>query len=651
MKKYILWLILIITSLGLLGSVQLRWSSDMATARSRFIEQSHAETQLSAEKIDSVLHSIYENLRTLASIPGIRNIDRSSNNFSDESRTIAQQIYNNLATNMAISKIYVLPIDFDPKKLDPVTQKPQTPILTFDQFIVDVGAGHSNAQSISHLMDVMRPIAGTPAQIETFEYLQLVDHARWLQDHFANKSQISALDIPFISGSEIITSDNSVFTKTGRESDRYGIVFSVPYYDAKGQIKGLVSTVMLTANLRNSIPRADTTLLNVATKYNVSTAAMQNPFALFSKIQNTESKTIYSEKLNIATRDWRSPWLVYGEKADQAFYGSSIVRAIDVTRRNTTFGVLAAAALGALSLWLTTRTMKQASLLTESLNNARILAEESERSAQENAAQLQQLNDDISRLNLELAEKLDMLSKAQDDIVRKGKMAQLGHLVATVAHEIRNPLSGIRNSAFLLQRKLKDSPGDFQTYFARIETGISRCDTIITQLLDYSRSRKLIAEQADLTQWLEELLNEHASKLPPSVQLSLSLPEDQIVTSFDKDRLRGGIVNLVNNAAEALMGKNNEEAQLRLINIELKKTHRGTEIEVRDNGPGIPADILAKIGEPLFTTKSFGTGLGIAMVQKTAELHGGSLEIQSEHGKGAAFKIWFPAIPENSIAA
>lgn len=651
MKKYILWLILIITACGLLGSVQLRWLSEMATARSRFIEQSHAETQLSAEKIDSVLHSIYENLRTLASIPGIRNMDHSSDNFSADTRTIAQQIYNNLATNVAISKIYVLPIDFDPKKIDPKTQKPQTPILTFDQFIVDGGDEQSNAQRISHLMDVMRPVAGSPDKIDTFEFLQLVDHAHWLQDNYANKSQISGLDVPFISGSEIITSDNSLFTKSGKESDRYGIVFSVPFYDAKGQIKGLVSTVMLTANLRNGIPRADTTLLNVATKYNVSTAAMQNPFALFSKIQNTESKTIYSEKLSVATRDWRSPWLIYGEKVDQNFYESSIVRAIDVTRRNTAFGVLVAAVLGALSLWLTTRNMKQANLLAESLNKARILAEESERSAQDNASQLQKLNDDISRLNQELAEKLDMLSKAQDDIVRKGKMAQLGHLVATVAHEIRNPLSGIRNSAFLLQRKLKDTPGDFQTYFARIETGISRCDTIITQLLDYSRSRKLIAEKADLTQWLEELLNEHASKLPPTVQLSLSLPETQLITPFDKDRLRGGIVNLVNNAAEALMGKNNEEAQSRLINIELKKTARGTEIEVRDNGPGIPSDILAKIGEPLFTTKSFGTGLGLAMVQKTAELHGGSLEIQSEHGKGAAFKIWFPVINDNSIAA
>lgn len=650
-KKYILWLILIMTACGLLGSVQLRWSSDMATARSRFIEQSHAETRLSAEKIDSVLHSIYENLRTLASIPGIRNIDHSSINFSDESRTIAQQIYNNLATNMAISKIYVLPIDFDPKKLNPVTQKPQTPILTFDQFIVDVGDGQSNAQSISQLMDVMRPIAGKPAEIETFEYLQLVDHARWLQDHYANKSQISALDIPFISGSEIITSDNGVFTKSGKESDRYGIVFSVPYYDAKGQIKGLVSTVMLTANLRNSIPRADTTLLNVATKYNVSTAAMQNPFALFSKIQNTESKSIYSEKLNIATRDWRSPWLVYGEKADQDFYGSSIVRAIDVTRRNTTFGVLAAAALGALSLWLTTRNMKQASMLAESLNKARIIAEDSERSAQDNANQLQKLNDDISRLNMELAEKLNMLSKAQDDIVKKGKMAQLGHLVATVAHEIRNPLSGIRNSSFLLQRKLKDNPVDYTNYFTRIETGINRCDTIITQLLDYSRSRKLISENADISQWLEDLLNEHAVKLPPTVQLSLSLPENQFVVPFDKDRLRGGIVNLINNAAEALTGKSNEEAQSRLIEIELKHSERGAEIEVRDNGPGIPAEILAKIGEPLFTTKSFGTGLGIAMVQKTAELHGGGLEIQSEHGKGAAFKIWFPLLTEGTIAA
>ena len=650
-KKYASWVILAAISGSLLGFVHLRWADEMSAARSRFIEQSHADAQLSAEKIDSALRSIHENLRTLASIPGVRNIDRYGNNFSDESRTVFQQIYNNLENNVSISEIYVLPIDFDPKKIDPVTQKLEEPILRFDQFIIDDANEMAHEQRIRNPSRVKSYNYQGPAEVETYEYLQLVDHAQWFKNNYANASRISGLDYPFISSSEVITSDNAIFLKTGRDLDRSGIIFSVPFYNAQGVLKGMISGVMLSQNLRAIIPRPDTTLLNVATKYNVSSSAMQNPFALFNKIENTKSDTIYSEKLFVSTKDWRSPWLIYAEKDDRAFYSSSIVRAIDATRRNNSTSVLFAAALGALCIWLTQRNLKQANLLAESLNAARLLAEESQHAAQTNATQLQQLNEDIVQLNQQLAEKLDMLSKAQDDIVRKGKMAQLGHLVATVAHEIRNPLSGIRNTAFLLQRKLKDNPGDFQNYFTRIETGINRCDTIITQLLDYSRSRKLISENADISQWLEELLNEHAAKLPPSVHLSLSLPENEFIAPFDKERLRGGIVNLVNNAAESLTGKSNDEAQSRLIEIELKQTDRGAEIEVRDNGPGIPSDILAKIGEPLFTTKSFGTGLGLAMVRKTAELHGGSLEIQSEHGKGAAFKIWFPLLNENTIAA
>lgn len=649
-KKYASWIILVAIAGSLFGFVQLRWNDEMAAARSRFIEQSHADAQLSTEKIDSALRSIHENLRTLASIPGVRNIDRHGTNFSDESHTVFQQIFNNLKNNVSISEIYVLPIDFDPKKMDPATQKPEEPILKFDQFVFEGAIGtererRANTPSNGNAVDDKKP------EVQIYEYLQLVDHAQWFQNNYANVSKISGLDYPFISSSEVLTGDNSMFLKTGRDLDRSGIIFSVPFYNSQGALKGMVSGVMLSENLRSIIPRADTTLLNVATKYNVSTAAMQNPFALFNKIQNTKSDTIYSEKLLVHTKDWRSPWLIYAEKADQTFYSSSIVRAIDATRRNNSTSVLFAAALGALCIWLTQRNLKQASLLAKSLDAARMLAEESQYAAQANATQLQHLNEDIVKLNQQLAEKLNMLSKAQDDIVKKGKMAQLGHLVATVAHEIRNPLSGIRNSSFLLQRKLKDNPVDYTNYFTRIETGINRCDTIITQLLDYSRSRKLISENADISQWLEDLLNEHSAKLPPSVQLSLTLPESQFMAPFDKDRLRGGIVNLVNNAAESLTGKSNEEAQSRLIEIELKKTERGAEIEVRDNGPGIPAEILAKIGEPLFTTKSFGTGLGIAMVQKTAELHGGSLEIQSEHGKGAAFKIWFPLVNEEPIAA
>jgi signal transduction histidine kinase len=243
------------------------------------------------------------------------------------------------------------------------------------------------------------------------------------------------------------------------------------------------------------------------------------------------------------------------------------------------------------------------------------------------------------------------LTEAQDDIVRKGKMAQLGNLVATVAHELRNPLGGVRTTSFTLRRKLKDSPIDVSVQLDRIESGVTRCDNIISQLLDFSRSQPLNSSKVDLNNWLQSLLEEEVPKLPEKIQVKCILSEEPVSVAADLERLRRGVINLLSNAAEALMSKNADSSIVPEITVEIGEYARGIELSVSDNGPGIPDEIKTKIGEPLFTTKSFGTGLGIAAIRKIAELHGGGLDIASEVGKGSKFTIWFPTVISNIIAA
>ncbi|MCA0434785.1 MAG: PAS domain-containing protein [Proteobacteria bacterium] len=263
--------------------------------------------------------------------------------------------------------------------------------------------------------------------------------------------------------------------------------------------------------------------------------------------------------------------------------------------------------------------------------------------------ELRRINDDVSRVNVELAGNIKRLAEAQDELVRKGRMEQLGQLTATVAHEIRNPLGSVQTSAFLLDRKLRGKGLDVENQLDRIRKGIARCDNIITQLLDFSRTRQLNCQAGDLDTWLEQVLEDEARKLPAAISISCDLGLKGIPVPFDPARLQRAIVNLLSNASEALVGQGDEPGTASVsdpcIALATRLDGAGVAIVVVDNGPGIPADILARIREPLFTTKSFGTGLGIPAVEQIARQHGGDLHIESEPGAGAAFTIWLP-LPE-----
>jgi signal transduction histidine kinase len=282
--------------------------------------------------------------------------------------------------------------------------------------------------------------------------------------------------------------------------------------------------------------------------------------------------------------------------------------------------------------------------------------EESQKEALAFAEQLRKVNEDVTGLNRDLQDNLRRLAEAQDEIVRKGRMAQLGQLTATVAHELRNPLGAVRTSAFLLKRKLGNAVPGAEAQIERINNGVVRCDSIITQLLDFSRSKSPQLESLNVDEWVAKIVEEEAQKLPAAVEVECSLGLGDVAASFDPGRMSRVLVNLLSNASEAMVGKGDGPADLVTasprIAVETSRTARGIEIAVRDNGPGIPEEVKARILEPLFTTKSFGTGLGLPAVQNILEQHGGGLEVSSIPGKGATFVAWFPAAcPEQAEAA
>ncbi len=250
-------------------------------------------------------------------------------------------------------------------------------------------------------------------------------------------------------------------------------------------------------------------------------------------------------------------------------------------------------------------------------------------------------------LALRVDEQTAELRVSQQELLAKERLSALGQLTATVAHELRNPLSAIRNSIFAVKEALRAHGLTLERPLFRIDRGIARCDGIITDLLDFTRLRELKPALAVADDWLTETLDEQ--KLADGVALERALGAPGVRLSFDPERLRRVLVNLVDNAAQAL-AESGEGRDKRII-VETRVAGDRFELAVRDNGPGIAPDVLPKVFEPLFSTKSFGTGLGLPMVKRIVEQHGGSVEITSAVGVGTTVRIRLPLPPAQEIAA
>lgn len=275
--------------------------------------------------------------------------------------------------------------------------------------------------------------------------------------------------------------------------------------------------------------------------------------------------------------------------------------------------------------------------------------------AEELAKSITIINDDVVRMNHELSDNVKKLKSAQDELVKKGRMEQMGQLTATIAHELRNPLGAVRTSAFLIERKIKDKGMGVEPQLLRINNGISRCDNIITQLLDFSRTKQLTTRSDNLDDWLAKTIEEEAKTLPAAVEIQCILGLGGLMVPFDPARMHRAIINLVANASEAMVGNGEDPTRFAVANpvitISSSAVNGFANITVADNGPGISPENITRIREPLFTTKSFGTGLGIPAVEQIATQHGGTLELTSEVGKGAAFTIRIPLVQSEEVAA
>ncbi len=232
------------------------------------------------------------------------------------------------------------------------------------------------------------------------------------------------------------------------------------------------------------------------------------------------------------------------------------------------------------------------------------------------------------------------LSRARDELIEKGRLAALGQLTASVAHELRNPLGTIRSSMFVIARALGDQDLGVAADLERARRNVIRCDTIIEELLDYVRNTPLSFEPVLVDPIVDRILNEHP--IPQGIEVARQFTSESRA-ALDSERFRRCLINIITNACQAMTGEEGARGRLTVETLEINDR---VEIRISDTGPGIPEEDLERVLEPLYSTKSFGVGLGLPISKQTLEQHGGDIAIHSRRGTGTRVSLWLPCYEE-----
>ncbi len=296
----------------------------LESALREFRTESHTAAADTAKSVAGDMRLMYEGLRTMARLPGVRSIDRYARAFDENSRRTVQEIYNNLASSVAVSEVYIVPIDMHPDEKDPNTGKLQEPITTFDQLIVGRTANENSE-------DGGQGDKEEAEEIEIFEYRLMRQQMDWLAARYPEESTIQGLEYPAICGPEVITCDNSRFdTAHPDDADRSGIVYSVPFYSPGGALRGMVSAVMLTHALRDKLAGNGEWALRCAdhqhTVLPVETGAARQ-FKTNVEAGTPTPSLPYCETLSLPVADADARWTLWAGRTEETFNARSDVRA------------------------------------------------------------------------------------------------------------------------------------------------------------------------------------------------------------------------------------------------------------------------------------------------------------------------------------
>ena len=253
--------------------------------------------------------------------------------------------------------------------------------------------------------------------------------------------------------------------------------------------------------------------------------------------------------------------------------------------------------------------------------------------------QKQEINSKISEINDLYDEILNMenkIEKYQNELVKRERLMTVGEMSARITHDLRNPLTAIKNAIVIMKMKNPEKIKENQQYFDMIQDAVTRMNHQIDEVLAFVKTKEPERNFVEFSEISNNLLK--IISMPKNIKISISDSNEKIWC--DKIQLQNVLINIISNAIQAI-GK--DEGKI-MINFEVEDEF--DKITVKDNGHGIPENLLDTIFEPLYTTKQDGTGLGLVSCKNTIEAHNGKIYAQNSDEGGAIFTILLPKIRE-----
>lgn len=556
MKRKPLFILLYIVTVVI---VQVGYNKMMGLHKRHFVEAHKLEMSEVQEKLQHQVGLIYQGLRTISRMPGVRKMDMAAQRLTPDAMQSVQEIFNNLNLSIHLSEVYIVPIDLDPDQIDARTKKMQEPLITFDRI--------STA-----------PVATTKKEkkdqeeVEIFEYRTMKKQNTWLKKYFPTEKYISDFDVPMLSSTEVVTCDNSHFdSKHPDDKKRSGQVLSVPFYGEDGKLKGAISGVVLTDVLAGYLPNDEYYIESEINQY------------LVGKTFPASEKLIFDAAVKLNFHDPLADWYLKSSVTEALFYKQHDVA---LTKYFYYFCLLIISIFVGIAYYMVEQNAK-------------------------------------------------LLTSQQKALEASVKLASMGEMTASIAHEINNPLAILVTKATLM--KAMNEKGTLTkeritTDLEKLKGTAERIAKIIKGLKSLSRNAEADPfEKVSVKKIVDEALVFCTDRLKErNTELKVHNNIDEEV-SCREVQISQVIINLVNNSSDAIL-----ELPEKWIEIEVSKNEskKMVVIAITDSGKGIPPEIAKKLMTAFFSTKGVGkgTGLGLSISKKILQEHGGDLRLdQSYH--------------------
>lgn len=592
MKRYLRGVVLIL-SIGILIStgVHLKHRNDLETARRNFVQEERYKTRQVATRVEEVFHTMYEGMRIITRLPGVKNIDRYAQNLDVNTRRAVHEIYNNIADNVALSEIYIVPLDFDPERIDPVLGQPEEPVIMFDNRITGRTVLSQTAGVAEH---------PEVPEIEIEEYRQMVGQLQWMKTHAPREAKPMDLAVPALSSPEVVTCDNTRYNPLAPDDrDRSGIVYSLPLYAYSGELKGMVSGIILTDVLKTFLPSADYILINRRNGYragrdNGQVPHIKNASSWISRLQ-PDPGLIYSEVFPLRILDQDSDWYLWGGIPNESFSQRQDVQMAGQFAALGFLGVFILTAFSLFGYFLSCRHRDHLERMNRELVKHQSLLESSQKRLKRFSGALMSVREEEKkRLSRDLHDTVGSMAV--------GLNARMKVLEDSIAQDKKD--RALDHTA-----GMKDSIRTFVTYFKHIALSL----------------RPPQLEEVGFVGALSEYCEEIAEVQPLAITLDVNIDDCEL-----SDELSIALYRVVQ---ECL---NNIIKHAKADRVVIRVFPKGGDLclMIIDNGIGFDPESVP--------SGQSGGGLGLIGIRERVESFGGMVEFDSQPGNGTRVRIAVP---------